>query len=129
MVSPEKKKEYAAKDYLKNKDKYMIRSKLTYQKNKEKLRDLTYQRKFGITIDEYNTLFEIQKGVCKICNNPETKVNRKSTGLVKRLAVDHCHKTGKVRGLLCQDCNVGLGAFKDNTELIKRAIDYLQEVV
>lgn len=127
MVSPEKKKEYATKDYLKNKERYLENSKITYQKNKEKLRDLAYQRKFGITIEEYNNLFDLQKGVCKLCNCPETKVNRKSTGLVKRLAVDHCHSSGKVRGLLCQDCNVGLGSFKDNIEVIQKAIEYLKE--
>ena len=127
MVSPEKKKEYATKDYLKNKERYLENSKITYQKNKEKLRDLAYQRKFGITIEEYNNLFDLQKGVCKLCNCPETKVNRKSTGLVKRLAVDHCHSSGKVRGLLCQDCNVGLGSFKDNIEVIQKAIKYLKE--
>ena len=127
MVTKEKKKEYATREYLKNRERYLKNSKKTYEENKEKYRDLAYQKKFGITLEDYDTLFELQKGVCKLCNCPETKVNRKSTGLIKRLAVDHCHTTGKVRGLLCQDCNVGIGSFKDNVEVLQKAIDYLKE--
>ena len=56
----------------------------------------------------------------KICKAPETLQN-------KNLAVDHCHKTGKVRGLLCSKCNKGLGLFKDSKELLTTAIEYLEE--
>ncbi len=71
------------------------------------------------------TLHEVQEGLCAICKNPETSLG--STKIkAKRLAVDHDHITGKIRGLLCQRCNCGLGSFKDNPDLLKGAIEYLR---
>lgn len=70
-------------------------------------------------IVEYQKLFDKQKGLCAICNTPE---NNKR----KRLAVDHDHSTGKVRGLLCDRCNRGLGYFKDSPELLHKGINYLR---
>ena len=64
----------------------------------------------------YDTLFKKQGGVCYICGNPPGK---------KKLAVDHNHVTGKIRGLLCNNCNRGLGLFKDNGKLLARALIYL----
>jgi hypothetical protein len=61
-----------------------------------------------------------QENKCKICGIPEEKAPR------GRLAVDHCHETGQLRGLLCNNCNVGLGQFKDNPNLLTAAIEYLQ---
>lgn len=63
-------------------------------------------------------------GACAICGESET-AKSPIDGAVKRLAVDHDHRTGQVRGLLCSTCNNGLGCFKDNIQLMKRAIDYL----
>lgn len=79
--------------------------------------------KYGLTKDDYNELLNKQNGVCVICkevNNKEIK------GTAVNLAVDHCHKTGKIRGLLCNNCNSGLGFFKDNIELLNEAISYLK---
>lgn len=81
-----------------------------------------WQRRYGISLDEYQALFDKQGGVCAICGKPETRMHK---GVVARLSVDHDHKTGKVRGLLCQPCNHGLGGFKDNLDLLSNAIDYL----
>ena len=66
-----------------------------------------------------------QHGVCAICDKPETSLNLKKTK-VRNLAVDHCHKTGKVRALLCMNCNTGLVAFRDDTDMLTRAIAYLK---
>ncbi len=63
-----------------------------------------------------------QKHVCAICKKEETVKNR---GKIRCLAIDHCHTTGKVRGLLCSRCNTGLGLFKDNPEYLQNAITYL----
>lgn len=71
---------------------------------------------FGITLDDYNVMVERQRGVCAICQMPENG---------KSLAVDHDHKTGIVRGLLCANCNNGLGRFKDNINVLLAAIHYL----
>ena len=75
--------------------------------------------RYGITIKQYNNMFEQQKGCCAICNNHQSSLNRS-------LDIDHCHTTGKVRGLLCNKCNRGLGYFKDNIESIKKLLEYLK---
>ena len=75
------------------------------------------KRMFGMSLEEYNDKLSKQKGVCAICG-----------GLCKsgkRLAVDHNHKTGKIRDLLCGNCNGGLGKFQDNAELLVKAANYL----
>lgn len=68
-----------------------------------------------------------QKEVCAICKLPETNLHQ--SGSIMRLAVDHCHTTGKVRGFLCQKCNQGLGMFRDNPVLLRDAIEYLSKTV
>lgn len=82
------------------------------------VRDARYQKLFGITLEEYNRKFTEQGGVCQICSKPQD-------GQTKNLAVDHCHATGKVRGLLCNNCNRALGLFEDSTALVEKAAAYL----
>jgi hypothetical protein len=82
-------------------------------------------KNYGITLKEYDEMFAKQNGLCFICGNPE-KVICKS-GKLKRLAIDHNHRTGKIRKLLCDDCNVGLGKFRDNIIVMERAIQYLKD--
>lgn len=88
--------------------------------NKSKLRCTKLKRLYGITLEEYNILLEAQNSKCAIC-----KIN--ASEFKKDLAVDHCHTTGAVRGLLCTKCNPGLGYFQDSTELLKAAIEYLND--
>lgn len=72
---------------------------------------------YGLTEDEYNVLFEAQDGRCAICLGTRKQ----------RLSVDHCHKTGAIRGLLCRLCNGRLlTAARDSTEILRRAADYLE---
>ena len=92
--------------------------------NKRRLWGLWIKKKYGVTADQYEELFEQQKGLCKICGKPETTTHR--NGKPFSLAVDHCHRTKKVRGLLCHLCNRGLGFFQDNVELLESAIRYLK---
>src|SRR5690348_10360154 len=66
---------------------------------------------YGLTGEAYKALEEAQAGVCAICGNPETRYNAKMKA-IQPLSVDHNHKTGKVRGLLCAHCNHGLGQFR-----------------
>lgn len=66
-----------------------------------------------------------QGGVCAICGKPETSTHK--SGTMKSLAVDHCHATGKVRGLLCSACNHGIGHLKDSKEIMRAAIKYIEE--
>lgn len=81
------------------------------------------KKMYGIHLDEYDRMYAAQNGVCKICGRPETSVIR---GKLISLAVDHCHTTGKIRGLLCHHCNKALGGFKDDVTLLERAISYLK---
>lgn len=82
------------------------------------MRKVKLRWKFGITIQEYENMFREQLGCCLICrrNQAEFKV---------KLGIDHDHNTGKVRGLLCHDCNTGLGKFRDSPELLYRAAQYI----
>jgi hypothetical protein len=64
-------------------------------------------------------MVEDQNNLCKICKRPPNKI--------KKLCVDHCHISGKVRGLLCDKCNKGLGSFEDSLLSIKNALAYLEE--
>ena len=93
---------------------------LNLEHSKMTQRSYEYKRKYGITIDDYDQMFEDQNGDCCIC-----EVNR--AALHKDLAVDHCHITGKIRGLLCTPCNTALGLFKDNEFIINKALEYLKK--
>jgi hypothetical protein len=80
------------------------------------------KHRYSIDYDTYLKMYEDQKGKCKICGVD------KELGGVSGLFVDHCHSTNKIRGLLCTNCNSGLGKFKDNKELFLRAIEYISIV-
>lgn len=128
-------KEYCARPYAIQRAKErnaLLRDKRKAYKKTEKGREAEnrYRRKkestdesknrhllqrYGISLDEYRNLLEGQGGLCLICN---IKSNYK-------LHVDHCHTTGKVRGLLCGSCNRALGLLKDNTMFLLKAIEYL----
>lgn len=110
------------------------RSQCTYCNRKGKIEStLRYNLKdrYGISLEYYYELLSAQKGLCKICGLPETRVTRPKAkiplGYEPRLAVDHDHSTGTIRGLLCHKCNVGLGNFQDNPELLKKAYKYLKD--
>ena len=77
-------------------------------------------RLYGITIAQYDKMFEEQGGVCKICGTDDPG---KGKG---RFAIDHSHKTGKVRGLLCSSCNVGIGHLQDDPSILLSAFNYLK---
>jgi Recombination endonuclease VII len=80
--------------------------------------------KYNITKEQYDQMYAAQNGGCAICKRPETAVIGKK---VMELAVDHDHKTGKVRALLCSTCNTSLGGFQDSPKLLQAAIEYLKE--
>jgi hypothetical protein len=88
--------------------------------------DRLLRRKFGITENKYNRLLKKQNMVCAICHQPEKS---KMKGTLRRLAVDHNHETGKVRGLLCNNCNRGLGLFMDNPDWLQTAVYYIKNTI
>ncbi len=79
----------------------------------------------GITIYEYDALLESQNSLCAICSQAETITNK--NGKRRALAIDHCHKSREIRGLLCTNCNKGLGHFMDSVDLLRLAIRYLNQ--
>ena len=103
--------------------------KIAYQKAYRKATPLREKERslradFGISLEDYTSMLEAQGNVCAICKQPET---HKRNGKVKYLAVDHHHGTGRVRGLLCSDCNTGIGKLKDSVNILQSAIDYLHK--
>jgi hypothetical protein len=78
------------------------------------------KKNYGLDEADYNNLLKRQRYQCAICGVDEKN-------LTKRLHVDHNHKTGIARGLLCVNCNLGLGSFKDNQEFLLYAVLYLQD--
>lgn len=82
-------------------------------------------RVYNITLEEYNAVLDRQGGVCGICGNAE-EIKNPSAKKQSSLAVDHCHETGKIRGLLCFKCNTGIGALGDTVESLEKALDYLK---
>jgi hypothetical protein len=88
-------------------------------RNPHQRETLRLRYKYGMTFQEYQTMFDLQNGVCAICKEPETTQG-------KNLSVDHCHATGKIRGLLCHRCNAGIGMLKDNVDIMLSSIAYLK---
>ena len=88
------------------------------QSHKDWTRNWYLRRDFGISLDNYKQVLSAQGGVCILCGG------RNKSGW--DLAVDHCHASGKIRGLLCSSCNTGLGMFKDSPDLCERAAEYLR---
>ena len=106
-----------------NKEKHNESCRKYYWNNKndkeyKRKRNEHLKRSYGITIDDYEILFNKQNGYCAICKRHQLEVK-------KTFHVDHCHITGKVRGLLCDDCNTGIGKLKENKFIFINAIEYL----
>jgi hypothetical protein len=103
---------------MNNKDKRKIIDKNYKSNNKEKVISYKLKKNYGITLAQYNEMLTNQNNSCLICNTNQNELS-------KKLVVDHDHLTGKVRGLLCDKCNRGLGHFNDNIETLIQAIKYL----
>lgn len=103
---------------------YVAPVKQTPQERKKNRRASNYKqhlrKAYGLTVEAYDALLIAQENRCAICGRGPDEA-----GWKKRLSVDHDHATGKVRGLLCNGCNVGLGSFRDTPALLLRAVDYL----
>jgi len=85
---------------------------------KIKRTDYNLKKAYGLSSKEYQEKLKYQNYGCAICGKSQ---------VTKALAVDHCHTTGKIRSLLCGSCNTGLGHFRDNPELLRKAADYIKE--
>lgn len=146
----EARKEYMRRYYLANKDKYEgyrekhrdsrnLRNRNAYANNEElrkkiyeqvkeyrrknpgKKRNCDLKRNYGITSQEFDSILESQGGGCAICGRSQNKEKR-----ILTLHVDHDHNTGKVRGILCSNCNMGVGKFQDDHKLLEKAAAYIR---
>ena len=88
-------------------------------KGRKYLRESTLKRNFGLTLEDYDKMLVVQNSRCAICNVHQSKLDL-------RLAVDHDHETGKIRGLVCRDCNFFLGHLEKNYGLLLQALEYLK---
>lgn len=104
-------------DYCREKKYWEKEKNRNYNsRNSERLREYRLKRKYGLTIENYNRMYTEQNGRCKICRKHYDK-----------LFVDHDHSTGKIRNLLCNTCNSGLGLFQEDPIILASAIQYLAE--
>jgi len=115
------------KEYLKeyrqvNKKQRNEYLKEWYRNNPEKKRAQKYRHRYGIDIEDYEKMFTEQSEVCAICGGAD--LGRKSA---KYFVIDHCHKTNKIRGLLCHKCNMILGLCNDDPDILLNAISYLKD--
>ena len=118
QAAPEK---YHARErsyYRENQER--IRENARRWRTPEKLRAAMLRKLYGLTVESYTALLEKQGGMCAICKKTSSGVDGRS------FHVDHDHVTGAVRGLLCQTCNVGLGALHDDVNLLRAALAYLE---
>lgn len=118
-------KEYYKEYRKKNAEKLADQNKKWREANKEQdalvMLKARLKRKYNLSIEEYETLIESQNNSCKVCG---THARNNIKG---KLYIDHCHTTGKVRGLLCMKCNSALGLLNDDKELLQNLLDYLDK--
>ena len=139
MTDKAKERERSRRHYQANKEKYAARNRAYYQMRKEWFqrygrewrrkkgsgynKNRILKSKFGITLAQFQAMSTAQNNVCAICKLPEWKPGRWGK---MSLAVDHCHATNTVRGLLCNRCNQAIGQFNDDPELLEAAVIYLR---
>lgn len=110
--------------YQNNKEKILEGHREYYKVRKEEFRARAVRYKFGISLDEYETMAKNQNNLCAICGKPEISTRN---GKIKQLAVDHNHTTKKVRELLCEHCNTVIGKVYESTEILEKMIVYLKK--
>lgn len=103
--------------YENNKEGILAKQRLATRKLTKPWKRTDLKRKFNISLEDYNALVEQQNNKCATCGNTS----------VQSLAVDHDHKTGRIRGLLCRKCNLALGMINDNISILTHMIAYLGE--
>jgi hypothetical protein len=98
------------------------------KKNPDLAKSSDLKKSFGITIKDYVAMSHKQGGKCAICNSEETNLHI-TGGTTRKLAVDHNHTTGQVRGLLCGACNKAIGYFQEDVQRLKSAVTYLESFI
>ena len=114
LAHPEKARALSKRRWAEKREQVQASNKKWYEANKARVLAAHRLRRYGLSQEEYDAMCEAQEHRCAICKQQE------------ELVVDHCHKTGEIRGLPCDSCNKGLGFFRDNPELLAAAIEYLR---
>jgi hypothetical protein len=96
-----------------------------YQEQKVDRASKRLKKEFGITLADYDAMYQLQKGLCAVCGNPQ--LIKDKYGNLRRFSVDHHHKTGKVRQLLCGPCNLGIGLVKESVATLNNMIEYIKK--
>lgn len=116
-INRKKDRENKRRRYAADPLKYKKRAQDWRKKNPDRIKTHNRKSNYGVTQEWFDDRLKRQKNRCAVCLH----------SFVDTPHVDHCHKTKKNRGLLCVDCNLGLGRFKDSTRILRRAIQYLKE--
>jgi len=106
-------------------------ARATYkERNREKFlqtaREVNWRMRFGMEPEDYDRMFEEQNGQCAICGSENPNGATSKSTKTRNFSVDHCHETGKIRGLLCTSCNRGLGLLGDTVASLRAALEYLE---
>ena|SRR3990167_3656992 len=117
-VNAERNRELVKKWQITNRERHLRNIHKWQTLNPDNERANRLKRNYAMNLTEYESLLKQQKGVCAICGN----INKSG----RRLAVDHCHATGKIRGLICHRCNVAIGQLGDSIERARQLGDYLE---
>jgi len=116
----EQRREYVKNYRLKNREKFREYYRMYIRNHKEYVKNEVLKVRYGLTIEDFNNLLKKQDYKCAICGEPLDLSSR------FKVHIEHNHKTGKVRGIVCNKCNQGLGGFRDNIEYLQKAIEYLK---
>ena len=129
FADKEKRNEYERKVRRERRPSWLRAQKAWRDRNPDKAKqghlNRYLKRTYGISKEQYDLMVEAQAGLCAICAEPERRVAK--NGELQRLSVDHCHATGAVRGLLCDDCNVAISRVRDNPEIADTIAAYLRK--
>ena len=127
--NPERAKEILLKSRSRPEAKALRRAYRLRPERRIKTRAAVLKRKYNMTLEQYDSMLAGQNGLCAICHQPETFLHKRSPDPAKHfvppLCVDHDHKTGQIRGLLCTACNVAIGRLEEDPERMRNAIAYL----
>ena len=116
IYNAKRRADYAANEHIREKVKQQVRDWQLKNPDKRKAQRI---KKYNLSKEQFDAMLQSQRGVCAICGTDGG--GRKSIFPF----VDHCHATGRVRGLLCSACNFGIGKFRDNPDLLRKAAEYV----
>lgn len=120
----EKDRKWRRANFHRRREKLVAVSRAKYKQDPEYWQRYALRKRFGLTREAYDELYRAQAGVCAICGEAETCKSK--LGKVVALTVDHCHETGRIRGLLCKKCNSCLGMMDESPVQLRRAAQYLE---